>query len=159
MRLILGRKDVGPLDVVSANQLSLEMRLLHSIVIHILFPKIGCFDFIFERDLIIMHCILEEYPLNVSKLMISHMIEGSTKRNACLPYGMVLTLLFKEFKVSISKEEPKRLLHYTDVYGAQSLIRLGFKKNNGEWKRLDTKKKAADEKEPSRPSTSHQREA
>ena len=129
LRLILGREDVGPLDVVSINQLSPKMRLLHSIIIHILFPKIGLFDFISERDLIIMHCILEEYPLNLSKLIISHMIGGSTKTNACLPYDMVLTLLFQEFKVPILEEEPKRLLHHTDVYSTQSLIRMGFQKN------------------------------
>ena len=122
LRLILGRKDVGPLDVVSANQLPLEMRLLHSIVTHILFPKIDRFDFILERDLIIMHYILDEYPLNLPKLMITHMIKGSTKRNACLSYGMILTLLFRDFKVPISKDEPKRLLRHTDIYSNQSYL-------------------------------------
>ena len=116
LRLILGRNDVGPQYVLTANQLSFEMRLLYSIITHILFPKIDNFDFILERDLIIMHCILEEYPLNLLKLMISHMIEGSTKKNACLPYDMVLTLLFQEFKVPIPEDEPKRLLCHTDVY-------------------------------------------
>ena len=116
LRLILGREDIGPLDVVSANQLSPEMRLLHSIVTHILFLKINRFDFLFERDIIIMHCILVVYPFNLPKLMISYMIEGSTKKNACLPYDMILTLIFKEFGVPISDEEPKRLLCHTDVY-------------------------------------------
>ena len=104
-----------------------------------------------------MHCILEEHPLNLPKLMISHMIEGSTKRNACLPYGMVLTLLFQEFKVSIPEDEPKRLLRHTDVYSTQSLNRMEFQKINGEWKRVKIKKKAAEEGESSRPSTSHRR--
>ena len=157
LRLILGRKDVGPLDVVSANQLSPEMRLLHSIVTHILFPKIGQFDFISERELIIMHCILEEYLLNLPKLMITHMIEGFTKRNACLPYGMVPTLLFQDFKVPIPEDEPKRLLRHTDIYSIQSLIRMGFRKINGEWKRSKGRKKAAEEGESNRPSVSHQR--
>ena len=132
LRLILGRIDVGPLDVVSANQLSSEMRLLHSIVTHILFPKIGHFDFISERDLIIMYCILEEHPLNLSNLVISHMIEGSTKKNMCLPYGMVLTLIFREFGVPINEEEPKRLLYHTNIYNTQSLIQMGFQKINDE---------------------------
>ena len=133
------------------------MRLLYSIVTHILFPKTGHFDFISERDLIIMHCIPEEYSLNLPKLMITHIIEGSTKRNACLPYGMVLTLLFQDFKVSIPKDEPKRLLRHTDIYSSQSLIRMGLQKINGEWKRLEGRKKAAEERESSRPSVSHRR--
>ena len=120
LRLILGREDVGPLDIVSANQLLAKMQLLHSIVTHILILEIGRFDFLSERDLIIMHCILEEFPLNLSKLMIFHMIEGSTKRNACLTYGMVLTMIFKEFRIPIPEEEPKRLLCHTDIYSVQS---------------------------------------
>ena len=135
------------------------MRLLHSIVIHIFIPKIGRFDFISERDLIIMHCILEEFLLNLSKLMISHMIEGFTKRNACLPYGMVLTMMFREFGIPITEEEPKRLLCHTDIYSVQSLYRMEFQKTHGEWRRIDTKSKATDEGEPSRPSVSPPRAA
>ena len=67
LRLILGREDVGTLDVISANQLSVEMHLLHSIVTHILILKIRRFDFLSGRDLIIMHYILDEFPLNLSK--------------------------------------------------------------------------------------------
>ena len=89
--------------------------------------------------------------------MITHMIEGSTKRNACLPYGMVLTLLFQDFKVPIPKDEPKRLLRHTNIYSNQSLIHMGFKKINGEWKRSKGKQKAAEEKESRRPSISYRR--
>ena len=83
---------------------------------HILILKIGRFDFISKRVLIIMHYILEEFPLNLPKLMISHMIEGSTKINACLPYGTVLIMLFREFGIPITEEVPKRLLHHTNIY-------------------------------------------
>ena len=42
-----------------ANQLSVKIRLLHSFITHILFPKIGRFDFISDRVLIIMQSIIE----------------------------------------------------------------------------------------------------
>ena len=42
-----------------ANQLTVEMRLLHSFITHILFSKIERFDFISDRDLGIMKCIVE----------------------------------------------------------------------------------------------------
>ena len=42
-----------------ANQLTVEMRLLHSFITHILFSKIKRFDFISDRDLGIMKCIVE----------------------------------------------------------------------------------------------------
>ena len=91
--------------------------------------------------------------------MISHTIEGSTKRNICLSYGMVLTMIFREFGVPITEGETKRLLRHTDIYSTQSLYRMGFQKVHGEWKRIDTKKKATDEGEPSWPSVSLSRVA
>ena len=43
-----------------ANQLSAEMRLLHSFITLILFPKIERFDFISDRDLVIIKYIMEQ---------------------------------------------------------------------------------------------------
>ena len=116
LRLILGKEEVSPLEIVTTNQLSVEMRLLHSIIGHILFPKTGRFDFVSERDLIIMHCVLEKIPINLPKLMISYMIEASTKSQASLSYGMILTILFKEFRVPINKNKPKKILRHTNIY-------------------------------------------
>ena len=44
-----------------------------------------------------------------------------------------------------------------DIYSVQSLYRMGFQKTYGEWRRVDTRRKATDEGEPSRPSVSHPR--
>ena len=69
-----------------------------------------------------MHYILEEILVNLPKLMINYMCEASTKANASLPYGMVLTILFREFRVTISKEEPKKALRHTNIYNVQTYI-------------------------------------
>ena len=63
-----------------------------------------------------MHYILEEIPINLYKLMISYMTEASTKIHASLPYGMIFTTLFREFRVPISEDESKKLLHGTNIY-------------------------------------------
>ena len=65
LKLILRREDINPLEEISASQLFVEMRLLHSIISHILFPKTSHFDFLSKRDLIIMHCILEKVHINL----------------------------------------------------------------------------------------------
>ena len=72
-KLILGRDEVNPLDVISASQLSVQMGLLHSIISDILYSKIGRFNFLSEWDLIIMHYILEKITLNLPKLDFLHM--------------------------------------------------------------------------------------
>ena len=98
-----------------ANQLFVEMRLLHSFISHILFPKIGQFDFISNRDLIIMQSIVKKVQINLPRLMMNYMWEATTQKYSSLPYEMVLTLIFKEYKIPITDEEPKRPLRHTCI--------------------------------------------
>ena len=65
------------------------------------------------------------------------MCEAATKAHSSLPYGMVLTLIFEDFGVLISNEEPKRLLHHTDHYNLQTLHHIGYKKKNDKWVRKE----------------------
>ena len=85
--------------------------------------------------------------------MINYMCEASTKANASLSYSMVLTILFKEFKVTITEEEPKKPLRYTDIYNVQTLHKMGYKKIKGHWERRINESKVVEEGEPSRPTT------
>ena len=51
LRRILDRKDVENFNSHKANQLLAEMRLLHSIVSRIIFPKTSRFDWMSKRKL------------------------------------------------------------------------------------------------------------
>ena len=73
IRLIIGENVRYINGELLANQLSVEMKLLHSFITHILFPKIGCFDFISDRDLVIMQLIIEQVPINLPRLMMNYM--------------------------------------------------------------------------------------
>ena len=92
------------------------MRLLHSIISRILFPKTERFDFISERDFVQMHCVIKEIPVSLPRLMIIYMSEVASRANTSLPYGMVIILILREFRIPIFEEEPKKLLRYTDIY-------------------------------------------
>ena len=48
---------------------------------------------------------------------------------------MILTQLFKHFRVPIHDDEPKRALRHTDVYNLATLRRMCFHKVNVEWTR------------------------
>ena len=54
IRCILERDDIRGVTTVTAVQLSVEMRLLHHVVARIFLPKTGRFDYITERELLIM---------------------------------------------------------------------------------------------------------
>ena len=63
------------------------------------------------------------------------MCEATTKIHASLRYGMVLTLILKEFGIPISDQEPKRLLYHTNHYNLKILHHMGFKEENDKWVR------------------------
>ena len=58
LKTILEKKNVTDLRSIQANQLSLEMRLLHNMVSRIFFPKTRRFDWVTERDIAFMHYLV-----------------------------------------------------------------------------------------------------
>ena len=83
------------------------------------------------------------------RLMINYMWEAATKRHSSLPYDMVLTQLFKQFRVPIHEEEPKKALRHIDIYSCATLRRMGFQKFNNEWIRTGGSLKEAQPAEES----------
>ena len=83
--------------------------------------------------LIIMQTIIEQVPINLSRLMMNYTWEEATRKHSSLPYGMILILIFREFRIPISIEEPKRLLWHIDTYNLATLKRMGFQKVNDVW--------------------------
>ena len=82
-----------------------------------------------------MRHILEQKSINLPRMIMNYMWEATTKKHLSLPYGMVLTQLFKEFRVPNHEDDPKRALRHTDVYNLATLKRMGFHKVNNEWTR------------------------
>ena len=92
-RCILEREDVSGISTVSANQLSLEMRVLHHIIARILIPKSGRFDFITEHELVLMVSLSQRTPINLPRIMLQQMGEAASHRRLVQPYGMGLTVI------------------------------------------------------------------
>ena len=90
-RCILEREDVSGISTVAANQLSLEMRVLHHIIARILIPKSGRFDFITEHELVLMVSLRQRTPINLPRIMLQQMGEAASHRRLVQPYGMGLT--------------------------------------------------------------------
>ena len=75
------------------------------------FPKIGIFDFVSERDVILIYDVIQEAVLNLLALMMHQIRETASRAKPCLPYSMALTLVFREFGVSLERETTHALLH------------------------------------------------
>ena len=132
LKAILGKERVSDLRSLQAGQLKLEMRLLHNIVSQIFFPKTGRFDWVNEKEIAFMYHLIEGNQINLPYLMLTQMKEAAKGKRACLPYGMVFTLIFNDFGVSLEGEIAKKLLH-TDTYNEKSLLRMGYIKKDNVW--------------------------
>lgn len=134
----LGR-NVSEIEEVKANQLPLELRLLHNICSRLLFPKTGRFEYVSERNIIVMDSVITGRPINLPGMMIWYMAESANKKRATLPYGMILTRVFQSQGVIILDNELKKSLRHTYYYNKATLHRMGFLKIRGSWIRKGSK--------------------
>lgn len=73
--------------------------------------------------------------------MLGQIKEAAKKFRACLPYGMVLALIFYKFGIDYG-EDTKRLLH-KDKHNERYLHHMGYKKIDDKWIRRAWKQEAA----------------
>lgn len=97
----LEREDVRGVFVVMANQLSIELILLHHMIAWILVPKTRHFDFITEKELMLMVVLIQETTMNLLGIIVRQMYEAASSRRLCIPYGMGLTHIFREFGIPL----------------------------------------------------------
>lgn len=102
------------------------MKLLLNMVTRIFFLKTRRFDWMIEKYIAFMFYLIRDQPINLPFLIISQIKEAVRKSRACLPYGMVFTLIF-EFDIDYIKEDAMSLLH-TDWYNKRSLYHLGYRR-------------------------------
>ena len=85
------------------------------------------------------------------KMMMTYMEETASRIRSNLPYGMMLTLFFKESGLQILESEPKKVLRDNDVYCPASLIRMKFHKVEGRWVKMDRVHHSSERGDSSRP--------
>ncbi|XP_065857484.1 uncharacterized protein [Euphorbia lathyris] len=132
LRLILDRPDLTEASKVNSSHLKLEMRLLHQMVVHIILPRKRSFNHVSDLDLIVMWHIVKEKPFNLPFVLLSHIIACSENKNAYFPYGMILTLIFDHYKISLEEEESKQLKGCS-IYNEATLHRMGYVKTERGW--------------------------
>nr|XP_012575285.1 serine/arginine repetitive matrix protein 1-like [Cicer arietinum] len=74
---------------------------------HTLIPHCGSHEYVSNNDALLIHHLLNCKRLNLSHVIIQHMICAATKdyKKNNVPYGMFLTKVFRYFGVSLSSEK------------------------------------------------------
>jgi len=93
-------------DLVSAN-LKKEYKLLHNLCQLCVTPRKGSKHKVSETDILVMYHLYHGIDINLPVIIIRYMIHASKpkKPRSCVPYGMVLTRVFKEFNIDLEKEK------------------------------------------------------
>ncbi|EHA8586206.1 hypothetical protein COCNU_scaffold000057G000010 [Cocos nucifera] len=136
LKCVLERKEVDEHLQLVSHLLSVEMRLLLSFVSHIIFSKVGRHDWVRKRKLGVMFLMVTETPICFPSLMLQQLKDTASKSKACLPYGMIFSLIFKDFQVNLECEDFKKLAH-TDYINEETLNRMKFVKKDDNWMRAN----------------------
>nr|XP_027186191.1 protein piccolo-like [Cicer arietinum] len=74
---------------------------------HTLIPHCGSHEYVSDNDALLIHHLLNCKRLNMPHVILQHMICATTKdyKKNNVPYGMVLTKVFRYFGVSLSSEK------------------------------------------------------
>nr|XP_004490842.1 uncharacterized protein LOC101508725 [Cicer arietinum] len=74
---------------------------------HTLIPHCGSHEYVYDNDALLIHHLLNCKRLNLPYVILQHMICAAKKdyRKNIVPYGMVLTKIFRHFGVSLASEK------------------------------------------------------
>ncbi|WJX65426.1 hypothetical protein P8452_50089 [Trifolium repens] len=106
-----------------ASKLLPSFKLLHNMCLHAVFPRTGSMHRVTDNDAMVMYHMYNKIPLNLPYAILHHMIntvESGAKKKT-LPYGMILTKIFRKFNVSFKKEEPRNT---SKVFSMKNVMRM-----------------------------------
>nr|XP_004515144.1 uncharacterized protein LOC101494360 [Cicer arietinum] len=74
---------------------------------HTLIPHCGSHEYVSDNDALLIHHLLNCKRLNLTYVILQHMICAANKdyKKNTVPYGMVLTIIFSHFGVSLASEK------------------------------------------------------
>ncbi|GFY87030.1 hypothetical protein Acr_05g0006690 [Actinidia rufa] len=115
-----------------ANTLPLELRLVHHFISTILIPKTGKFEYVSDRELFFLWAYVTDSKIDVALFILDQMHKATIKK-INLPYGMLLTKIFKFFRVDLSDEAIRVPKAVSDEYNEKTLKRMGYELKGSQW--------------------------
>ncbi|MQM13219.1 hypothetical protein Taro_046144 [Colocasia esculenta] len=90
---------------LQVNELSTEKRLIHSIISNIITPRAGTHSSITARDGNLLFWAIQRHRVNLPVVILERMIIVKDLQES-LPYGSLLTMIFKKLSVDLSGDVP-----------------------------------------------------
>nr|XP_012574817.1 uncharacterized protein LOC101508308 [Cicer arietinum] len=100
---VLQNTLIKPPKLLVASNLVPLCRILHNICVHSITPRAGSFEKVTELDLMIIHHVIIGTPLCLGHVIFTFML-NAVVLGRFAPYGMILTKIFKFFKIPLEDE-------------------------------------------------------
>ena len=89
-----------------ANDLPLELRLVHHFVCTIFTPKVSKYEYVSEKEFFCVGAYITDSKIDLPLFILDHLFKA-TMAKISLPCGIFLTNVFKYFKIDLNNEKKK----------------------------------------------------
>ncbi|GAV67057.1 hypothetical protein CFOL_v3_10566 [Cephalotus follicularis] len=117
---------------LTTNRLSVDLRLLHHLIVHQILPTGGGYAKLSRMQVFIMWCILCKIEFCFPLLMLKTMVRAFSQKISVLPYGSILTQVFLHCHIPLEGEIATKFKK-EDTYNKSTLNRMGWNKQQGIW--------------------------
>ncbi|GAV79826.1 hypothetical protein CFOL_v3_23289 [Cephalotus follicularis] len=124
--------NIHPNMALCTNKLYVDHRLLHHLIVHQLLPTSGGYAKLSRMEAFLMWYIISKVEFCYPLLMLHTMVRAFTQKKSVLPFGCILTKIFRHLQVSLEGEIGTKLKK-EDTYNKSTLNRMGWKKQGGIW--------------------------
>ncbi|GAV79156.1 hypothetical protein CFOL_v3_22621, partial [Cephalotus follicularis] len=93
--------NIHPNMALCTNKLSVDHRLLHHLIVHQLLPTGGGYAKLSRMQAFLMWCIISKVEFCYPLLMLHTMVRAFTQKKSVLPFGSILTKIFRHHEVRL----------------------------------------------------------
>ncbi|GAV58885.1 hypothetical protein CFOL_v3_02418 [Cephalotus follicularis] len=124
--------NIHPNMSLCTNKLSVDHCLLHLLIVHQFLPTSGGYAKLTRMQEFLMWCIISKNEFCYPLLMLHTMVRAFSQKKYVLPFGCILTKIFRYHDVRLEGEIGTKLKK-EDTYNKSTLNRMGWKKQDGNW--------------------------
>ena len=141
VRNVCRRRDLSD-DICSlpfrSQLLPFQVRILHSILQHMITPRHGHADEVTRLDIGLLDSLIRGRQVHLSFTIVRHMLSTTAVSNRSLPYGSIISKILRYFLVPLS--EP--VFVETKKLGREIISGIGFHLKQGQWVKVSSSKNA-----------------
>ncbi|KAH9724699.1 hypothetical protein KPL70_007586 [Citrus sinensis] len=109
--------------------LPLQVRILHTILQHIVTPRKGHSDEVTRLDVALLDSLLTDRPINLGYIIVRYMLSTPAVNHRLLPDGSIITKILQRFKVPLLDTGHME----TQRIGPEAMTSISFSRKNGVW--------------------------